>query len=322
MTAQLTVLAILGAFVAGHQTVPAAAAGIMKLVVPVPPGGPNDILARLLAQQLTRSRGGTVVVENRPGAATVVGTEIAARATPDGSTLLITSPPVFTIIPHVQTLTFDPLTALEPVCRLVRFPTVIAVNETSPYRTLSELIGAARNKPGELTLAGIGPVSLVQVAFEKLKRAADVDMTFVPYSGPALAVNALLGRQVTSYFGNYTDVAAHLAAGKLRVLAVATRARIDLIPDAPTVAESGYSGYELDGWFGLFAPTKTPKPVTAELSQSFGAAMQEADVKSKLAGIGLYPDIVCGADFAGLVRKEYDDYGTIIRAAGIKPNGS
>jgi tripartite-type tricarboxylate transporter receptor subunit TctC len=318
--APLTVLAILGALFAGHQTVPAA--GIIKLIVPVPPGGPNDILARLVGRQIMRSGGGTVVVENRPGAATVVGTEIAARATPDGSTLLITSPPVFTIIPHVQTLTFDPLATLEPVCRLARFPTVIAVNANSPYRTLADLIGSARNKPGELTLAGIGPASLVQVAFETLKRAANVNMIFVPYQGPGLAVNALLGSQITAYFGNYTDVAANLAAGKLRVLAVATRARIDLLPGVPTVAEAGYPGYELDGWFGLFAPAKTPKPEMADLINKFGEAMQDAEVKSKLAGIGLYPDVVCGAGFAGLVHKEYAAYGAIIRAAGIKPKGS
>jgi len=294
------------------------AAGVMKLIAPIPPGGAGDILPRLLGEQVGRSHDDTVVIENRPGANTTIGTEFVSRAVPDGLTLLINSPPAFTVIPHLRTLNYDPLMGFEPICRLVRFPTVIAVNDTSPYQTLTDLLVTARGKPGETTMAGIGPASLIHIAFEMLKRTARADMTFVPYPGPNPAVNALLGGQVTAYFGNYTDVATHLASGKLRALATATRTRIEPLPNVPTVAESGYPGYEIDGWFGLFAPAKTPALVTARLAEWFSAATQDAEVKSKLLGLGLYPDNVCGADFAALIHKEYDEYGAVIRDAGIK----
>jgi tripartite-type tricarboxylate transporter receptor subunit TctC len=294
------------------------AAGVTRLIAPIPPGGAGDILPRLLGERVSRSNGETVVIENRPGANTVIGTELVSRAAPDGSTILINSPPAFTIIPHLRTLNYDPLASFEPICRLVRFPTLIAVSESSPYRTLNDLLAAARSKPGETTLGGIGPASLIHVAFEMLKRAAQADMTFVPYPGPNPAVNALLAGQVTAYFGNFTDVAGYLSSGKLRVLATATRTRIEPLPDVPTVAESGYAGYEIDGWFGLFAPAKTPAPITARLAEWFSAATQDAEVKSKLVSLGLYPDLVCGADFAAFIRKEYDKYGAIIRDTGIK----
>jgi tripartite-type tricarboxylate transporter receptor subunit TctC len=299
----------------GHGAL--AQTGVIKIVVPAPAGGALDIFTRLLAEEIGRKHGRTIVIDNRPGATTVIGTEAVARATPDGSTLLVNAPPAFVINPHLQKVGYDPLTSLEPICNLVRFPTVIVVNSASPYGTLADLLNAARTKPGALTLASIGPASLTRIGFEMLMRAADAHMTFVPYSGPGLALNALLGEHVTSYFGNYTDAAEQVKAGRLRALAVASRERIDVLPDVPTVAESGFRDYEVEGWFGLFAPAKTPNDTLAALAGYFTAAMRAPSVRARLAVLGLYPVEICGADFAALIRRQHDEYGRIIREARI-----
>ncbi len=293
------------------------AASPIKIIVPNPAGGVADVIARLLAEQISRAQGPTILIENRPGAGTVVGTEATARAAPDGNTLLISANP-FLISPLLRKLTYDPLTSFEPICYLARTPTVIVVNTASPYRTLADLLNAARVKPGDLTVAGLGPGSATQIAFEMLKREANIDMTFVSYPGAGPAVNALLGGHVTSMFGNYTDAAEQLKAGKLHALATAARTRIEPLPEVPTVAESGYQDYEVDVWFGIFAPAKTPKDTLARLAGWFSAAVQAPEVKAKLIAQGLFPVGTCGADFASFLRKQYDDYGRVIREANIK----
>ncbi len=289
----------------------------IKIVVATSPGGVNDILARLLAEQISRAQGPTVVIENRPGAGEVIGTESVARAAPDGNTLLIAATP-FIINPQMRKVSYDPLTSFEPVCYLVNAPTVIVVNSSSPYRTLADLFDAARRKPGELTLASNGPGGPFHLGFEVLKRAANIDMTFVPYLGNTPAVNALLGEHVTSMFGTYSNVAAHLQAGKLRALATATRTRAEPLPNVPTVIEAGYEDYEVDAWFGVFAPAKTPNETVGQLAGWFTAAMQAPEVKAKLVVQGLYPVGMCGAEFGALLRRQYEEYGRAIKEANIK----
>jgi tripartite-type tricarboxylate transporter receptor subunit TctC len=289
----------------------------IKIVVPYQPGGATDVLARLLGEQIGRTQGQTVLIENRPGAGTVIGTEAVSRAAPDGRTLLINTPDLL-ISPHVRKLNYDPLTSLEPICYLVSAPIILTVNSASPYRTLADLLAAARAKPGDLTLAGAGPASVMQIAFEMLKRMAKVDMTFVPYPGGAPTVNALLGEPVTSAITDFPPVTEQLKAGKLRTLATGSRVRIALLPNVPTVAESGYKDYEVDFWDGLFAPAKTPKETVSQLAGWFTAAMQVPEIKMKLAVQGLYPAVNCGADFATLLRKQYDDYGGVIRESNMK----
>ena len=290
----------------------------IKIVVPAPAGGVADVLTRLLGEQIRRKQGRTIVIENRPGATTVIGTEAVARATSDGTTLLVNAPPAFVIIPHLRRLNYDPLTSFEPVCNLVKFPTVIVVNSASPYHTLADLINTARAKPDELTLASIGPASLTHIGFEMLKRATNIKMTFVPYAGAAPAVNALLGNHVTSYFGNYADVSDELKAGDLRALAVASRTRIDLLPDCRRLLKPATKTMRRKVGSELFAPAKTPKETVSDLAGWFTAAMQVSDVRAKLAAIGLYPMEMCGADFGALIRKQYEEYGRVIREVNFK----
>ena len=289
----------------------------IKIVVPTPPGGTTDILARLLGEQIARTQAATVVIDNRPGAGEIIGTESVARAATDGNTLLFTANP-FVINPNWRKVNYHPVTSFESICLLVTSPPLIVVNSTSPYRTLAELLDAARAKPGTITLGSIGPGSNFHLGFEQLKIAAKVDMTFVPYPGNGPAVNALLGGHVTMMFASYGNVAEHLKAGRLRALAAGTQTRIEMLPDLPTVAESGFKDYEVKGWFGTFAPAKTPKDTVAQLAGWFTAAMQAPEVKAKLDVQGLFPAGICGADFTAYVRSQFEDYGRIIREAKIK----
>jgi tripartite-type tricarboxylate transporter receptor subunit TctC len=289
----------------------------IKIVVPSSPGGVNDTLARLLGDQISRTQGQTVLIENRSGAGGIIGAEAVSRAAPDGNTLLMTSPDLL-IPPHLRKLNFDLLTSFEPICDLVSAPTVIVVNKASSYRTLADLLNAARAKPGDLTLASFGPASGFQIAFEMLMRAADVNMTFLPYPGAAPEINALLGQHVTSVFATYSTASEQLSAGKLRALAVATRTRIEQLPDVPTVVESGYKDYEWDYWLGVLAPANTPKKMVSQLAGWLTAALQAPEFRAKLVPLGLYSTGICGADFAALLRKQYDDVGRVVREANIK----
>jgi len=289
----------------------------VRIVVPYAPGGAADIVARLVAEQVGRSGGPAIVVENRPGAGGAVGTETMARAVPDGNTALVVSTP-FLIDPLLRTLNYDPINSFAPICNLVNAPTVIVVNSASPYRTIAELLDDAHAKPGQITMASIGPASSFQLGFEMLKRAAKVDMTFVPYPGTTPALNAVLGQQVTSMFGTFPNVSEYLKAGKLRALAVGNGARAQPLPDIPTVAESGYRDFDVDAWFGAFAPANTPEPAIRQLEHLFTTALQDASVKEKLLVQGLFPAGACGADFAAYLRKQHDAYSRIIAEANIK----
>jgi tripartite-type tricarboxylate transporter receptor subunit TctC len=309
-------VAVILATLSGHNAWSQTARTI-KIVVPFPPGGPTDILARVLAEQIGSAQGPTMVIENRPGAGSVIGTEAVSRAAPDGNTLLIVAP-TFVANPHLRKLNNDPMTSFEPICQLVSSPAAIVVNSASPYRKLSDLLDTARAKPRDLSLASVGPASTPQIAFEMLKRAANFDMTFVPYPGMAPAVNALLGEHVTSAWVDYSAAAQQLKAGKLRALATPGRTRIEALPDVPTVAQFGYKNYEVDTWFGLVAPAKTQKETISELAGWFTAALQVPDVKGKLVTLGLYPVGMCGADFASLLQKQYNEFGRVIRESNMK----
>src|SRR5262245_527227 len=232
-------LAVAAAMVASYGHGAWSQARTIKIVVPFAPGGGTDILGRLLAEHINRAYGQTVVVENRPGAGTVIGTEAVARAAPDGNTVLLVANS-FIINPNLKRLNYDPLTSFEPICHLTRSPNVVAVHAASPYRTLADLIDAARAKPGGLTMAVNGPATSQHIGFEMLKRAAAVNFTFVPFNGGGPSVTAALGQHVDAVFVNFPSGAEQIKAGRLRPLAVASRSRIEPLPELPTIAESGY----------------------------------------------------------------------------------
>jgi tripartite-type tricarboxylate transporter receptor subunit TctC len=288
----------------------------IKVVVPYPPGGGADVLARVVADQVGKMQGPTLVIENRPGAGTMIGTEDVVRAAPDGATLLFGNNSAL-LLPHLRKLDYDPLSSLDPICVIATTPTVIVVNATSPYRTLGDLLAAARAKPGALTF-GAAPGGLSDVSFEMLLHPATVRMTMVPFTGTPPQIAAVLGGHVDTAFVDYPAAAGMVKAGKLRALAVGSLQRIAWLPDVPTVAESGYKDYEAELWYGVFAPARTPQQALAQFTAWFIKAVQAPEMRARLSTLGMNPAGTCGAPFAAFLRKQYDSYGRAIRDANIK----
>lgn len=294
----------------------AQASRTIKLILPFPPGGPADTMARVLAEQIGLAGGPSMVVESHPGAATEIGTEYVSRAAPDGATLGIISNS-FVVLPHFRKLNYEPLTDFAPICELASFPPLIVVNSASPYHALGDVVDAAHRQPGKLTLATIGPATASQLAFEALKRDAKADITFVPFNGYTPAIQALLGDQVTAALADLSTLQGQLQSGKLRALATTARQRIPLLPDVPTVGELGYKDSEAEFFGGVVAPAKTPPATIGQLIKWFTTAMQVPDVATKFTALGFYPGGTCGADFAAIIHHEYDKYGRIVRDAHL-----
>ncbi len=288
----------------------------IKIVVPFPPGGGVDAVARITAEQIGRDQGPSMVIENRPGAGTAIAADAVLRAPPDGNTVFMVNNS-FVVVPHIRKLDYDPLTSFEPICNLATTPTLVVVNSELPHRMLADLIGAARAKPGDVTI-GTAPGTVLNVASEMLQHVAGVHMTFVPFPGTPPAINALLGGHVMSGLVDYPSAAGQLQAGKLRALATGSPKRIEWLAQVPTVAEFGYPGYDVELWYGLFASAKVPKEMISQLAGWFTKASQSPDIRSKLVAQGITPVVTCGAGFGAYIRKQFDEYGRIIRDASIK----
>jgi len=289
----------------------------IRLILPFPPGGPADAMARLAAEEIGNSGGPSMVIESHPGAGTEIGTEYLSRAAPDGNTLGIISNS-FIVLPHMRKLNYDPLTDFAPVCELASFPPLIVVNNDSPYHTLADLVDAAHAKPGTLTLGTLGPATASQVTVEMFKLAAKTTMTFVPFSGYTTAIQALLGHQITAALADLSSLQGQLQTGQVRALATTARHRIESLPDVPTVIEEGYKDVEAEFFGGVIAPAQTPKETLSQLIGLFAAAIRTPNIKARYAGLGFYSANACGADFAAVIRKDYDDYGRVIHDANLK----
>ena len=288
----------------------------IRLILPFPPGGPADAMARLVAEQVGASGGPTMVVESHPGAGTEIGTEYVFRSDPDGNTLGIISNS-FVVLPLIRKVNYDPFTDFAPICELASFPPLIVVNGDSPYHTLADLINAAHAQPGVLTLGTIGPATSTQLAFEMLKYKAKANITFVPFPGYTPAVQALLGKQITAAIADFSTLQGQIQTGKLRALATTARTRVASLPNVPTVAEFGYD-VKQEFFGGVVAPAKTPKEAIARLTDLFKTALQAPTIKAKFGKFGFFAGGECGADYTAILRKDYADYGQIIRDANLK----
>lgn len=289
----------------------------IRIVLGVPPGGSIDFLARILADRISSTAGPTVIVESKPGAGGIIAAEAVARAAPDGNTLLINNNGTL-ISAILRKVNYEPLESFEPICNLVTTPQLIVVNSTSPYRTLADLLDAARKKPGELSIASVGPNTTQHIGIERLKRLSGANLTYVPYPGGATTINALLGEHITSAVLNWSEIGEHIVAGKARALATMALQHIEPLPDLPTVAESGYPDFETDVWFGIVAPAKTPKETVAQLIDWFSAAVVAPQVKAKLVAQALYPKPQCGADFDAHIRRQAALYAQLIHDLDFK----
>lgn len=292
-------------------------AGAIKIVVPYPPGGGADVLARIVADAIGTLHGPPMVILNRPGAGTMIGTEDVARAKPDGNTLLVSNN-ALGIFPHMRKLDYDPLASLQPVCGLATTPTIMIVSSSSPYRSLSDLISAGRSKPGALTF-GATPGAKSDIDFEMIRYPAAVRMTLVPFSGTPPIVNAVLAGQVDAAFVDLPAAAGLLQAGKLRALVAGSRQRVESLPAVPTVSEAGFGDFEMEVWYGVLVPAATAPETVSQLADWFARAVKLPETKSRLAVQGMTPDGACGAPAASHLHKLSDDYGRFITDAAIKP---
>ena len=271
----------------------AVPARTIKIVISVPPGGTIDFLVRV-HRRLSRPHARPDHRRREPAGRRLDhrgGDRGARRA--DGSTLLINSNGQM-ISPMLRKVNFDPRTSFEPICFLVDSPQVLVVNSKSPYRTLADFVDAARAKPGELSISTVGPNTTQHIAVERFKRAAGIDLTYVPFTGGAPAINALLGGHVTAVLQNFSEAGEQVNSGALRALATPSRDRIPPLPEVPTIAESGYKDFVAEVWFGLVAPAKTPQPIITQYIDWFGSAIEAPEVKAKLTAHALYPNRRCG----------------------------
>lgn len=290
---------------------------LMRIVVSFAAGGTADTLARLVGQDIAAATGMAVVIENRPGAGTAIATEFVYRAAPDGGTLLLTADP-FVINPSLRTsVPYDPF-AFEPLCLLVTSPQVLVVNAESPYKSVASLVMAAKARPGELTYAAVGPGTSQHIAGVMFKRAAEINMVYVPFTGGAGVVTSVLGGHVTAALVNYNEVLGHIEVGKLRPLAVASHSRFTGLPAVPTLNELGYRTIDATAWFGVLAPPRTPRETLLLLITQFKSAVTAPEVKSKLESLGLHPVGACGNEFDAYLRRQYDHYARIVREADIR----
>ena len=289
---------------ANAQTLPAT----VRLVVPYPAGGAGDALARLLGQAIAEINGPAFVIEDRPGASSIIGTEFAARAAPDGTTLLLVENPFILSAVLRPSVNYHPVKSFEPICYLADTPAVLAVSSASEIRSFSDVLAAARKSPGSVSYGSTGPASIVHIAGELLKRDARVDLTYVPYPGSPPAVNAVLGGHVTAVIANYSDLKAQIEGGQLRPIAIPAAKRAEALPDVPTLTELGFPGIEASVWFGIVAPAKTPNDALTQFAAKFSSVVQTPEMKRKLAVLGLFPQLSCGSAFGAFLQTEHAKY--------------
>jgi tripartite-type tricarboxylate transporter receptor subunit TctC len=300
---------------AAAQDLPSRA---VRFVIPFPAAGTTDTIGRTVAPPLSKALGQSVVIENRPGANTVIGAELVMRAPADGHTLLFMAPS-FTINPFVQAkLPFDPLKDFAGVTRLVYNPLIICAHPSLPVRNVKELVALARARPGELTWAIASVIGGGRIGGEMFMEATKASMTVVPYGGGAPALTAVLGGHTSMLIGNMLDCSTHVASGKIRPIAVTSATRSSTLPEVPTVAESGYPGFEAINWFGAVVRSGTPRGMIDRLSAEIGRALKLPEVNDALSRVGMIPAPMSPAEFDAFLRREMETNGRIIKKLNLK----
>jgi tripartite-type tricarboxylate transporter receptor subunit TctC len=290
----------------------------LRVIVPQSPGASTDLTARLLAQRLSDAFKQPVVVDNRPGAGTMIGTELVVRAAPDGHTLLVVAAGI-TVNPSIyKRVPYDTERDLAPVSQLTRFANLLAAHPAFAAKTLQDLLALAKAKPGTINYASAGLASGTHMSMELLKTMTGIDLVHVPYTGGGPAVTAAIGGQVQLNIGTTVGVLPHVRSGRLRALAVTTAARTPAAPEIPTFAESGVPGYDHGPWNGMFAPAKTPPAVIAKIHAEVARALQSAEVKKVFANEGVESIASKPEEFAALIRAELAMWPKVVKAAGIK----
>jgi len=315
-TLAIAALGVLAPGLAWPQAYPAKP---VRLMVPFPPGGSTDIVARIVAQKLGDRLGQQVVVENRGGAGGTIGTEVLAKAPPDGYTLGVASTSTHAVAPSVYTkLGYDPVKDFAPISLVAVSPYLLVVNPEVPAKSLPELVAYVKARPGKLNYASAGTGSTTHLAMEMLKSAAGLYIVHIPYNGNGPAGTAVIAGQVEALFGSLPAVLPHAKSGRVRPIAVGTPKRSPSLPDVPTVAESGFPGFDASLWLAIMAPAGTPPAVVDRLHREIVAVIGSPDAADALAKAGAEPISSTPAELAGMVKDGVGKYATIVKQAGVK----
>ncbi len=291
----------------------------IRLIVPQPPGGGNDAIARMIGQKLAVAMKQQVAVDNRAGAGGLIGAELAAKAAPDGYTLLLGNVAVLAIIPNVQKKTpYDPLRDFAPISLIASAPLLVVVHPSLPVSSIKQLVALARAKPGQLNYASNGIGSSTHLATEMFKLMAKVDLLHVPYKGLGPATTDILSGQMQLMFSSAVAMMPHVKAGRLRAIAMTGAKRSSVIADIPTVAEAGLPDYESGSWYGILAPAGTAPPIIDLLSQEIAAATRSREITDKLVAEAVLPIGSSPAEFASHIKKEFTRIGEVIRSSGAR----
>lgn len=315
-SAALALLALCLPLAAPAQSWPAKP---IRVIVPFTPAGGTDVLTRRLAEKISAATKWALVIDNKPGAGGNIGLDALAKSAPDGYTLGMGQTANLAINPSLYAkLPFDPLKDFAPIGLVSAQPMVLVVSADSPYRSLADVVAAAKVKPDALTMASAGSGTVGHLAGELFARRAGVKLLHIPYKGASPAVTDLMGRQVDIMFANTQSVMTLVTAGKLRALAVSSAQRVKPLPAVPTIAESGYKGFEAVTWSGLVAPTGTPAEIVAQLNAEIAKALGQADFLEKLTAEGSQPLGGSPQEFAAFLRAEHAKWGVAVRESGAK----
>ena len=290
----------------------------VRLIIPYPAGGGNDIMGRAVAERLGERLGQQVVIDNRGGASTIIGAELAAKAPKDGYTLMLAPNTTLAIIPNMKaSLPYHPVKDYEPISLVSASPYLLVVNPNFPATTVKELVALAKSKPGQINYATPGHGTSNHLAAELFKSMVGIELVHVPYKGTAQAVTDLLGGHVQVMFASTASVRQHVGAGRLRALGISTAKRNPAVPDIPTLAEGGVTGYHAASWVGMVAPRGTPQPIIQKLNAALVTVIREGDLRQRLTSQGFDPEVSTPEQFAAHIRSELDRYGKVIKAARI-----
>ena len=291
----------------------------VKVIVPSPPGGGTDILARVLAQHFTKTFGQPFVVENKPGAGNMIGIESVARSPADGYALLVVPSTLVLNSVLYKKVPYDPVRDFVPITLAATAPNVLVVNPALPVKSLAEFIALAKAKPGALSYGTPGIGTSPHLSMELLKSMAGIDLQHVPYRGTAAAVTDVIGGQIAVTFANALTAKPQVDSGRVRALAVSGPSRVEALPAVPPVAEAGVPGYEAMQWYGIVAPAGTAPQIIARLHAEAAKALQSDEIREKLALDGAQPVGSTPAEFAALIRRELEKWKRVVRTAGIEP---
>jgi tripartite-type tricarboxylate transporter receptor subunit TctC len=291
----------------------------VRIVVPYPPGGVNDAVARVVAQKLQENTGKTFIVDNKAGGGTVIATQYVANAAADGYTLLVMNPTSTINVSSYKSLPYDIVKDFKPISLLVSYPTLIVVGAAQKAHTLQELIAEAKAQPGKVVYASGGTGGFTHLAAELFKKLTDTDMYHVPYKGSASTVPPLLTGEVAVTFGDFLTYLPLMREGQLRGLAVAGSRRFPATPDIPTTTEAGVPGYDADVWLGLAAPMGTPDPIVDRLNREIRKVLGASDVAERLRNQGVEPIADTPQEFAQLIKTDVQKWAQVVKFAGITP---